>query len=100
MSLLIWLGCADYAEQDFQTDYDRAFCEWQEDCTPYAAYDECLDGAEDEPWAVTDCVFDPEQAELCVEGVEAMDCSEDPSMDPDFPTECHHVWDCSLTPED
>ena len=96
MTLLLLFACADeYAEAEFQADYDEAFCVWQDECTPYAGYDECIAAAEDEPWAVTDCVFVPEEAELCVAGVEEMECLDELSTEPDFPSACDRVWDCS-----
>ncbi|MCP4804192.1 MAG: hypothetical protein GY913_14720 [Proteobacteria bacterium] len=101
MSLLIWLACAgEYEEREFQADYDDAFCVWQDECTPYAGYEECLAAAEDEPWAVTDCAYDAEEAELCVAGVEEMECMDEYTTEPDFPPACGRVWDCSVTPED
>lgn len=90
MIAALLLACA-YPEEQFQTDYDAAFCDWQADCEDYFTYEECVQEAEDEPWEGTDCAYDEEQAQDCVEQMEWMPCAEG---SPEFPLACSRVWDC------
>jgi hypothetical protein len=90
MTVLVFLACAPYTEDAFQTDYDAAFCDWQADCEDYFTYEECVQEAEDEPWEGRGCAYDEESAQDCVEQMELMPCG----GDPEFPTACSTVWDC------
>ncbi len=87
-ALLLGLACA-YPEEQFQTDYDESFCDWQADCEDYFTYEECVQEAEDEPWQRTGCLYDEESAQDCVEQMELMPCGE-----PAFPAACARVWAC------
>ena len=80
--LLALVGC--YSSGDYEVDYAVAICDKSFECydesqIQYLAYstaDECISERDEFQTDDEDCVFDPDQAQLCVEETAGMLCAD------------------------
>ncbi len=92
MILFVWL-LACYTEEAFRDDLDEAVCTWKQDCyaeDPVSCLREAQAARSEIPEG---CLFQPDQAQRCVDTVEQMVC-EDETEEPGFPEACGLAWDC------
>lgn len=102
LALLLAPACGGPSEDNFMEKYSRLACDLSFECDPVAAeayFDsegDCRDYVEeafDATAALREtCVYDPEQADACLDGVRDADC--DSFSDPPA---CDRVWtECEL----
>jgi hypothetical protein len=80
--LVALVGC--YSPAQYEDDYNVAICDKSYECyddaaIEYLAYDSFEQCVAERDWPETDdddCVFDPDQAKLCVDETEGMNCVE------------------------
>jgi len=93
MMWLLLAACMD--EATFQAEYDAELCAWKAACHDQPDTDACEEAA---AAAYTSpaarCVFQPEEAAACVEGVRELECATDDGS-VEFPEDCAAVWDCA-----
>ncbi len=92
---MIWLllvGCMD--EASFQAEYDAELCAWKAECHDQPDTESCEEAAAAAYTSPSEaCVFQPEAAAACVEGVRDLECAEDDGT-VEFPEACAEVWEC------
>lgn len=88
-ALTMLVGCG-LSESKFQDQSLTATCQWLVDCfSMYSTVDDCKNSPDMQPGDTTNCTYNASTAKTCLDGLNALTCSNTTS---DIPSACDQVY--------